>query len=117
LLQDYEDRAKFLVVYIAEAHARDEWPVGPRVSVCNQPLSITERIANAQTLREVGQLGGRILVDDINDQFLQTFAAWPLRSWILQGGKVAYKAMPSVDGSSSPAYSMTDLRAALSQLV
>jgi len=85
--------------------------------VCDQPKTVQERIVNAHNLIEKAQLDGTILVDDMNDQFLKVFAAWPMRYWIVHESKVAYKAMPSVADSGSPAYSMTDLRSALSRIV
>ncbi len=42
------------MVYVAEAHARDQWPVGPTVSVCDAPKSLSERV---EVLKELGRSG------------------------------------------------------------
>jgi len=46
----YKERAVFLVVYITEAHAKDEWPVGKTISFCNQPKALSERCALARKI-------------------------------------------------------------------
>jgi hypothetical protein len=40
----FAGRADFLVCYIAEAHAADEWPVGDPL-VANQPKALSERLS------------------------------------------------------------------------
>jgi len=87
----YSTRASFAVVYIAEAHARDTWPVGPTVSVCDQPKTMAERV---EVLRELGRSragrclrgwpAGSVLVDGLRDNFLEAFGAWPLRMLVFR---------------------------------
>ena len=74
------------LVYIAEAHAADEWPInssrcsGPANSVL-RPTSLAERRAVAE--RMLGALPCLaplpLLVDGMDDAFLETYAAWPIR--------------------------------------
>jgi hypothetical protein len=74
------------LVYIAEAHASDAWPInssrfdGPANTVL-APTTLAERRAVAHRmldalpcLREL-----TILVDPLDDRFLTTYAAWPIR--------------------------------------
>jgi len=82
-------------VYIAEAHAADEWPVGTRISISNQTRSVEERIQLAKTFSTDSALEFPMLVDTMANRFMDTFAAWPFRFFIVQGGKVLLKAMPS----------------------
>jgi len=40
------------MIYITEAHASDEWPVGEKVSICTQPITLQERINFAKKLQK-----------------------------------------------------------------
>jgi len=83
------------VVYITEAHARDEWPAGKEWSFCDQPKSLEERQAVAR--RFVSSTGFKlpVLMDPIDNPFDAAFAAWPFRFYVVQNGKIAFKAQPS----------------------
>ena len=64
LKTQYGDRCVFLSVYIAEAHAADEWPVGARISFCNQPRHIGERVALAASFVQKYAFTLPMVVDD-----------------------------------------------------
>ena len=72
----------FAVVYIAEAHARDEWPVGLPFSSHNAPTSAAERVAAARRFAEAWQLSPSIpvMVDPLSNAFEGAYAAWPVRA-------------------------------------
>jgi len=76
----------FVFVYIAEAHAADEWPVGHSVCI-NQPKSTTERVAVAQQkLADLG-VGEEFvcLVDSAEENsFHATYACWPFRWYTVE---------------------------------
>ena len=63
-----------MFVYIAEAHAVDEWPVGHPVHIC-QPKSTMERICTAQVrLEELG----------VRDEFLVLVDwVWALKDFVV----------------------------------
>jgi len=91
----YGSVARFVAVYITEAHAKDEWPVGQTFSFCNQPKSTDERCGLAADFVARRRLGIRLLVDPIENDFEQTFGAWPFRYFIFDGsGRLALKAKP-----------------------
>lgn len=96
------------MVYIAEAHARDQWPVGSQVSFCDAPTSLEARVALARQLYAAQPDLAHLpcLVDGMADSFLEAFAAWPLRLFVLHRGKLAFKAAPK-DGE----YDLADLEA------
>ena len=81
------------LVYIAEAHAADVWPInscrsaGPGNSV-RAPTSLDERRAVAA--RMVAALPSLaplpLLVDGMDDAFLTAYAAWPIRLYGVRGG-------------------------------
>jgi len=76
-----------VLVYIAEAHASDKWPInstvyaGPGNSVTTH-RTVSERIATCQRMLSALQLDGcsvEVYVDSMGDEFLNTFACWPTR--------------------------------------
>ena len=71
----------FVFVYISEAHAADEWPVGHGVSI-NQPRTSAERVEVAQQQLEVLGVGEEFirLVDTAEENsFHKMYACWPFR--------------------------------------
>ena len=93
------------LVYIAEAHAMDEWPVtsarfnrgrGP-VIVDKQPTRLSERCALAQKFfRDFSMTGMELLVDDPEegDPFEKAYAPWPLRLYLIRGSVIEWIAEP-----------------------
>jgi len=108
LYQQYSSVAIFLAVYITEAHAADEWPVGPQFSFCNQPKTTSERLSLAKDFISRNSYRVPLLVDDISNHASTVFAAWPFRFYILSHGatRVALKAEPR---HRDYAYSIEDL--------
>jgi hypothetical protein len=93
----YKDRAEFLVVYITEAHARDEWPVGKTISFCDQPKTLSERCALARQYSEDNTLTIPVAVDSMNNEFESMFAAWPVRFYVVKDGELVFKAQPNIE--------------------
>ena len=90
-------------MYIAEAHAADEWPInsrrcgGPANSV-RAPRSLEERCAVARRMRSALKLPPselRVLADGMDDAFLRTYAAWPIRLYgVGRDGRLGVVAQP-----------------------
>lgn len=78
------------IVYVAEAHAEDEWPVGNQynkeVRSLKQTHTLKGRIQAAQSLVKEFHLSGiRILVDDPKtNEFHTQFQPWPLRWYVFR---------------------------------
>lgn len=92
---------RFLVVYIAEAHASDEWPVGARTSVTTQPTTLAHRMRLASRVHTelLGQDEGLTVVcDDMSNSFQTVMAAWPIRFYVVEpeSGELLYKAQPDL---------------------
>lgn len=94
-------------IYILEAHATNEWPVNnlpEGINELNQATTLLERIAAANLFKRTygSQLhpNVRLIVDGENNEFNSTYASWPFRVWILDEGRVAFKAMSTRDGSN-----------------
>ena len=120
LASDCASVADFLLVYVAEAHAADEWPVGNPIQY-NQPKTIDERLAIAREFvakYEIMDAGIPLVVDDLaggtsqnrdpfEDNPVDTaYAIWPTRWYVVQGGVVRFKAQPD----SAHEYRLESLR-------
>ena len=114
LARDFDSHADFLLVYIAEAHAADEWPVGNPVRY-NQPTVLSERLCIAQDF--VNEFGIDcdelpLVVDDMcrldddgegdgahcadNNPVDTAYAMWPTRLYVVRNGEVKFKAEPNL---------------------
>jgi len=85
-------------VYTAEAHAADEWPVGPHIHQ-PQPKSTEERCGVAR--RRLAQLGVSdipVLIDTAEENFSRAYASWPLRWFFLDGHTITAVAQPQCGG-------------------
>ena len=75
----------FLFVYIMEAHAKDEWPLGKTRSKFRQHQTLGERIEAAKFyLKRSLQMENSadaaeipLAVDLMDNEFNTTFGAWP----------------------------------------
>lgn len=102
----------FVFVYISEAHAADEWPVGHNVKI-DQPKNTEERILVAQ--RRLADLGvGRefvLLVDFAEENnFHSSYACWPFRWYTVGSGR-------SLTSVAQPTRSGYDVRELVSWVV
>jgi len=100
LALEYQDYASFHMVYITEAHAKDEWPVGENISFCTQPKTLSERFDLAERLQSTNGLQVPVMVDSMSNLFAERFSAWPIRFFAVQDGKLAWKAQPTDEGYS-----------------
>lgn len=88
------DDIRFLAIYIAEAHSRNEWPVGETISCVDQPTTLDERLENARNFRTNFQFEMDMLVDNMNNDFHSTYGSWPFRFFIIKNGQLVLKAEP-----------------------
>lgn len=85
----------FLAVYIAEAHSRDQWPVGKTISCIDQPTTIEERIKYAQNFKKNFNFEMPMLIDNMDNTFHNTYGSWPFRFFVIYDGKLILKAQPN----------------------
>jgi hypothetical protein len=85
-------------VYIAEAHAVDEWQLQANVDdgvLLRQHAALDERFAAAREASARLGLTMPVLVDDMDDAVAEAFAAWPERLYVAErGGRLAHVGGP-----------------------
>lgn len=104
LYEQYHEKVQFLNIYIREAHPKDGWWLGlrltkktvkryaPKVSMdYYDPQTIEERRAVAGDCETALQYGIRTYVDEMDDYVNHACAAWPTRLYLVGlDGKVVY---------------------------
>ncbi|CAF3303973.1 unnamed protein product [Rotaria socialis] len=88
---------RFLVIYIAEAHARDQWPVGNTISSVNQPTELDQRLENARRSKKDLKFEMPMLVDNMDNSFHETYGSWPFRFYAIYDGRLVMKPEPDKD--------------------
>lgn len=83
-------------MYLAEAHAIDEWPMDPAAIV--QPKTAKHRAAAATDFIAKHTFRWPVACDTMTDDFLAAFGAWPTRFFALHRGKLAFKIQPHTGG-------------------
>jgi Ca2+-binding EF-hand superfamily protein len=95
LYQRYNDRAKFFLVYVREAHPKDGWWMTSNESVgidIAQPTDNQSRREVAQTCQSHLDLDIPFLVDTVDDKVGGTYSGMPNRLYLIdKAGKIAFK--------------------------
>ena len=102
-----DDKSDYLVVYIEEAHATDEWPIsssryvpsGEPVNV-RQPRSVEDRAKLARDLLKMYGIeeGERLKVavdSPEGNAFEKAYAPWPVRMYVIEDGVVQFLSAPT----------------------
>jgi hypothetical protein len=104
--QKYKDRAKFLLVYIREAHPSDGWQIPQNVRdgiEIAQPKTDDARAKVAVTCLEHLKLTLPCVVDGVDNRVGTAYAGWPDRFYIVgTDGKIICKSDPGPRGFSVP---------------
>jgi hypothetical protein len=86
-------------MYIAEAHATDEWPVlSVNPDIRQHQTALDRHEATVKYLNTFPlSTNYEILLDNESNEFNNSYSSWPTRYWIIMNGKVCLKMMPDVD--------------------
>jgi hypothetical protein len=95
----------FMMVYIEEAHAEDEWPISSgryaKAPVrIMQPRTASERVGVAREFLHEYTVGQDTRMDCVVDDpeqgnpFEKAFAPWPLRLFVVEDGRLTWIAQP-----------------------
>jgi hypothetical protein len=112
--EKYFLKIKFLFIYITEAHADDEWPIGSSIQI-KQPKTNQQRIYAVNQFIQATQWNQQLIpiyVDFIQNQFDEIYAAWPVRFYIMKQNQILHIAEP--DNAS---YDMFDLQKKIEQAI
>jgi hypothetical protein len=104
LYEKYHQQVQFLNIYIREAHPKDGWWLGrrltrklvetysPKVSMeYYDPQTIEERRVVAGDCQTALQYGIHTYVDEMDDRVNKAYAAWPTRLYLIGlDGKIVY---------------------------
>lgn len=84
------------MVYIREAHACDEWrmPLGTDLEGIDQPKSVTARIQRAKHFQHVSKISWNLVVDNMEDGFLRSYASWPERFFVVKNSEMVFVSDP-----------------------
>ena len=100
----YGEQARFVTLYIKEAHPEDEWQMESnakeRDNVCyKQPRTTAERVAIANDFVKRFHYDIPLIVDPIENQANAVYAGWPERFYIVdENGVIVYKGKPGPFG-------------------
>jgi len=98
MMEKYQGKVNFLTVYISEAHATDEWPLGNLVKI-PQHKSLDDRITAALMFQKENQYQPPLVVDTMDNSFNSCYAAWPERGYIIYDGELAYISRADTSGA------------------
>jgi len=111
LAKRFGHKITFAFVYIAEAHASDEWPVGHSEQI-RQPRNTPNRLEVArERLADLG-VGDEFLclVDSVEgNYFHETYAVWPFRWFIVDGNNKKERNILSIAQPRSSGYDVKEL--------
>jgi hypothetical protein len=93
MYRSLRDKVDFHLVYIAEAHAVDEWPISYPTST-PQHISLATRQAALDTFVASYDWTVPASIDDLADTASTVLGAWPFRLYIGHEGMIAYQGMP-----------------------
>jgi peroxiredoxin len=92
---EHAERARFLTIYIKEAHSTDEWPMDENDSegVCYvRPVTLEQRLAVARDFAARHSYALPLVVDRMEDAADEIYAGWPERLYVIGAdGRIAYK--------------------------
>lgn len=97
LYKNYNGKINFLFVYILEAHASDEWPLGDHV-VIPQHKTLEERLKAAKDFQEKYEFNFPMVVDSMENEYQNTYSVWPERYMVLLNETIDYVSYPTNRG-------------------
>jgi len=92
----FASEVDFLGVYISEAHASDEWPLGVKY-VYEQPKELKTRLQIAKEFVDKFKVKLPMLVDTMDNEFDSHFASWPERFYIVKNNQLVLVGEPTTE--------------------
>jgi len=102
MAEKWGGRARFLTIYIKEAHPEDEWQMdaNEKESVCYpQPKTLAQRVAIANDFVRRFDYRIPLLVDGMDNRADSLYAGWPERFYVVdESGRIVFKGKPGPFG-------------------
>lgn len=100
--REYKEILNVIIIYISEAHAKDEWPIS-HYNERNQHRNLKERISAAKRIFKDGNNFNMKILNVYCDNFSQNnfesrFCGWPERAYLLKGMMLEYISYHKIDG-------------------
>ena len=91
IVSEFRDIADFLVIYIEEAHASDQWfyPNGHHNYSIKQHQFLQERLDSAKLLKVSKNYN--LAVDPMTNEANRAYGGYPERLYVILDGKVLYQ--------------------------
>lgn len=97
------DQVDFVLMYVAEAHATDLWPIrSSRANGSRGPVNIPSHqddeeraVVATRFVNDFSMRNFRLFIDTLpNEEFEKTYAPWPVRIFCFDGSKLSYISEP-----------------------
>eukprot|EP01084_Bolivina_argentea_P157969 275234_1 len=100
IFQKFKHSVNFITVYIAEAHAQDEWPIRTKPELCiKQHRTLKERVKAANYwVNELKHNCGPVYIDLMENMFMNIYSAWPKKIFIIHHGLIQWVLEPDKPG-------------------
>jgi len=92
----YAEHIDFVCIYIAEAHAKEIWPLGNHVDLSSH-TTFAERVEASHILTKKYGLNIKMMYDTMSDAFDKTFAVWPERYYLIRDNKMEKIYAPTIE--------------------
>ncbi len=98
LQEKYSHLLNIVVIYISEAHAKNEWPLSFE-NQTNQHECIEDRInaASRISFKNLQLYVDSMSAENSNETFEERFAVWPERAFIIDEGVIKFISYHGVD--------------------
>ncbi len=98
LQEKYSHLLNIVVIYISEAHAKNEWPLSFE-NQTNQHECIEDRIdaASRISFKSLQLYFDSMSAENSNETFEERFAVWPERAFIIDKGVIKYLSFHALD--------------------
>ena len=111
MVEDYKDKFNFLVVYVAEAHAIENWTAGAYQAIASHKNE-EERIAAAQLFIETASIQCSVAIDLMSNSAAKGYGAKVDRLYIIKSGIVYFQG-----GPGPHSYSLKELEKKIIELI
>jgi len=103
IYERYRERVDFHMIQVREAHASDVWPIGNIIDV-KEHRTLEDRLTAAREMIKATKLTMPVSADTMDNTFLNLYAPWPFRFYVVVDGILRLIGMPK-----EGCYNTTDL--------